>query len=160
MEYSGLICNLMLGDWLEYASDGTYIKGKVAKMFYDNNGREFIRIEHGPNYAEATQDLFIPILLTPEMLNDNGFVLENKNKYPRRYRLNLNNHHGDYIIVDFDCYNVQSKKNWSYPIKMCMLVGNDRCSESFVRVYNDDELYLHQLQHALRLAGIKKEIVL
>ena len=151
---------LMIGDWVQY---------DVNAWRDDEYDRKCCVPDYQPFKIESGEELDKlilddgkpkPIPLTPELLTNNGFTLENKNKYPRRYRLNLNTHCGDYIIVDFDCYNQLSKKNWSFPIQMCMLVGNDRFCENFVRIYQYDYLYVHQLQHALRLAGINKEIVL
>lgn len=76
-----------------------------------------------------------PVPLTPEILEKNGFK-----KYDELYRLDITE--GTFVNVDF------------------------KSKEPFVSVHNTCYRatpicrYLHQLQHALRLCGIEKEITL
>lgn len=93
---------------------------------------------------------FQPIPLTPEILEKNGFTLENEVKHPARYIYNAS--YSNSVIVDFDCYN-----NGRGAMK-CILAGVGLVSNSFIRIYGKD-IYVHQLQHALKACGISKEIV-
>ena len=131
----------MEGDWVHVisAEPNTYIRPfyqiiTVEKMMMIRNRRMVVE----------------PIPLTPEILEKNGFTLENKVKHPARYIYNIS--YSNSAIVDFDCYN-----NGQGAIK-CILVGVGLVSNSFIRIYGKD-IYVHQLQHALKLCGISKEIV-
>ena len=102
------------------------------------------------NYVEEEfrlEDLR-PIPLTPEILENNGFIA-NEHVYPYPYY--------EYIVEED-----KLKIGFAFP------QGN-RTSYKEPWIYIDSErvfvehlpcIYVHELQHALRLCGIKKEIVL
>lgn len=135
----------MLGDWIEYDSRGTSIRGMVSKLYYDYNGRDFIKIEFGPNSAEATQDCFIPIPLTTEILEKSGFEQIRQDAANPYYWQFFDKEEGHVINAFRRIY----RGLW--------IECSNATTETSV---NKQCEYVHELQHALRLAGIKKEIVL
>ena len=130
----------MVGDWVKHS-----ITGQIGKV-YRICGNEYIALIDGDTQSELVE----PIPLTPEILEKNGFTLENKVKHPARYIYNAS--YSNSVIVDFDCYN-----NGRGAMK-CILAGVGLVSNSFIRIYGKD-IYVHQLQHALKACEISKEIV-
>jgi len=123
---------LMVGDWV-YIKDYPMIKSPQR-----------IRPEH---FVRSLVD-FEPIPLTSDILEKNGFV-SNKHVYPYPYYEYINEE--DEVKIGF-----------AYP------QGN-RTSYKEPWVYIDSEhvfiehlpcIFVHQLQHALRLCGIDKTIEL
>ena len=124
----------MIGDWVVYNGDVEYI--------------DPIRIEG----MDIATDMLItsdredvgfngvePIPLTTEILEKNGFVKDEKND---------NMYYWNWRVID-DCisYDKETSKVRIFYV-LCGLV--------FVKIVQ----YVHELQHALRLCEIKKEIVL
>ena len=112
----------------------------------DNNGFKWQIICVGDDYAYATfegnegdpwefddkDDQPEPIPLTPEILEKNGFIKVNSQRY-------------DYGYPDTDCYvKVNPKKN--------MIHMNGRNANS--NLYSHS--FVHELQHALRLCGLNE----
>jgi hypothetical protein len=95
------------------------------------------------NVCDVPIELVHPIPLTPEILEKNGFV------------------RGEYSEIRV--YNEWEIGEWSDPPYASVRLDIDR---QVIRVTNrgrdmfiaDKEVYVHQLQHALRLAGVEKEI--
>lgn len=121
--------DLMVGDWIA-----------------DNNGFQWQIIGVGDDYAYATfegnegdpwefddkDDQPQPIVLTPEILEKNGFIKVNSQRY-------------DYGYPDTDCYiKVNPKKN--------MIHMNGRNANS--NLYSHS--FVHELQRALRLCGLNE----
>lgn len=121
--------DLMVGDWIA-----------------DNNGFQWQIIGVGDDYAYATfegnegdpwefddkDDQPQPIVLTPEILEKNGFIKVNSQRY-------------DYGSPDTDCYvKVNPKKN--------MIHMNGRNANS--NLYSHS--FVHELQRALRLCGLNE----
>ena len=119
--------DLMVGDWIA-----------------DNNGFQWQIIGVGDDYAYATfegnegdpwefddkDDQPEPIPITPEILEKNGFIKVNSQRY-------------DYGYPDTDCYvKVNPKKN--------MIHVNGRNANS--NLYSHS--FVHELQRALRLCGL------
>lgn len=89
-----------------------------------------------------------PIPLTPEILEKNGFVA-NKHVYPYPYYEYINTKDKLKVGLAFSRGNRTSyKEPWVYIDSEYVFVEHLPC------------IYVHQLQHALRLCGIKKEIEL
>ena len=137
--------DLMVGDWV-------IVKGVPTKIYdidkIDGINREWIAgCEDGG--CTCYKDIQ-PIPLTPEILEKNGFTLENKVKHPARYIYNAS--YSNSVIVDLDCYN-----NGRGAVT-CILAGVGLVSNSFIRIYGED-IYVHELQHALRLCKVDKEKV-
>lgn len=133
------IKELMIADWVNIMIDE-----------YDNP----VQIkEIGQFWVKVTQDdnhygiiLVQPILLTPEILEKNGF---RKSVSPPG--------------IHAKCYEIEDKDK-----KYCLTIANyNRYKRLLLNVDSEDSEcfnikcdYVHQLQHALRLCGIEKEIIL
>lgn len=91
------------------------------------------QINNGEDIDLAIEDCYTPIPLTPEILEKNGFTKD----------LDLDNVHYWFTLIDehirFSILHVRNVFQWLGPL---------------------DFKYVHELQHALRLCGIKKEIEL
>ena len=136
---------LMIGDWVSHFAEGkncvvTELRGrKVAVSYTDNNGNT--------KYSVLLPEMaFEPIPLTADILERNGFVKS-------------------YGVSDTPPYDKDEEGNMYYSFK-----GEHK----FWGWWQPDNTYyvpanamgdivikhVHQLQHALRLAGIDKEIEL
>ena len=127
---------LMIGDWVIFGDEPL----KVQHLY--NNGYDDVVaeiVEEGTNeygVYEEIKDVPVvycsPIPLTPEILEKNGFIKVNSQRY-------------DYGYPDTDCYvKVNPKKN--------MIHVNGRNANS--NLYSHS--FVHQIQQALRLCGLNK----
>lgn len=128
----------MIGDWV-------LVKG-VPTIVYDVQ-ESGINIEFRPFDAwvydsETSEEDISPIPLTPEILEKNGFEpIENK-VVDEAYIFDRNEfEEPDIIIRRFD---------FNDSFVLCTVMDNT----AIISI-----AYVHQLQHALRLCGIEKEIV-
>ena len=118
--------DLMIGDWVK-------IKGhldcdKVREIARDENMQWYISFACSASLFRTYE--FEPIPLTPEILEKNGFIKVNSQRY-------------DYGYPDTDCYvKVNPKKN--------MIHVNGRNANS--NLYSHS--FVHELQRALRLCGL------
>ena len=132
---------LMIGDWIRIDEPDKYAgaTGQIQSLMYHREGdaayfHVFIQGKFGFVLRDVCSDDIRPITLTPEILEKNGFE-----EYDGLYRLDITE--GTFVNVDF------------------------KSKEPFVSIHNTCYRatpicrYLHQLQHALRLCGIEKEIV-
>lgn len=123
--------DLMIGDWVKHS-----ITGQIGKV-YRICGNEYIAFIDGDTSSELVE----PILLTLEILEKNEILYEKQSFY--------------YVIEDvedLECtYYIQQvlQGDWAIGVD----IGAYDCSV-FARVK-----YVHELQHALKLCGINKEIV-
>lgn len=138
------ISELSIGDWVnQKMNDGAYqvqwIEREMVGLI-KHTGTE----EDGSIRLTAVPLSFIePIPLTPEILEKNGFV------------------RGDYSEIRE--YNEWEIGEWDNPPYVSVKLDIDR---QVIRVTNrgrdmfiaEKEVYVHQLQHALRLARVEKEI--
>lgn len=134
---------------------GDRVKLKDAQLGYIRFNGPTVKIEsivppnvYVRNYKGLLEDVkdeyLLPIPLNPEILEKNGFEkVYDKYKLPN-YRIKWNSYTDLYFTVftGVDGY-------WN-PIGLSVITGG--------LPVNVD--YVHQLQHALRLCGIRKEIVL
>ena len=132
---------LMIGDWV---LDGN-VYAQVTSITCDGN----IETTHNEH---SNIELVEPIPLTPEILEKNGFekALDEDGAECYRYY----NRAGDgYIKISL--YN-GGDGDWSIEI-----VNYEKFDNNEI-VYNNNFIFLkvHQLQHALRLCGITREIIL
>lgn len=128
---------LMIGDWV---LDGNHI-AQVVLLTCDGI--------IGTTLNESSNiEVVEPIPLTPEILEKNGFVA-NKHVYP-------------YPYYEYEVKEIKLKIGFAFP-------QGDKTSYKEPWVYIDSErvfvehlpcMFVHQLQHALRLCGIEKEIIL
>ena len=125
---------LMIGDWVQGFLPDT--NSKVVGILNDIQ----IAIIGGGAYMELDVDDLQPIPLTPEILEKNGFVLS-KESSRKPYQLRDNS---IYVSVIKGRLNARYYEKFGKPINAMQIDCN----------------YVHELQHALRLCGIEKEIVL
>jgi len=139
MKANELSCrDLMVGDW---------VRIKITQ-----HNTTVTNIDANSVYTEAAfpirYDEIEPILLTPEILEKNGFVA-NKHVYPYPYYEYTNEEDKLKIGFAFPQGNRTSYKDpWVYIDSECVFVEHLPC------------IFVHQLQHTLRLCEIEKEIEL
>lgn len=134
---------LMIGDWVKISHLNKI--GKVYRIDRANGkGNGFAAVIDG-DYYEGNLE---PIPLTPEILEKNGFIA-NRHVYPYPYYELIDKEHKLKIGFAFPQGNKTSYKNpWVYIDSERVFVEHLPC------------MFVHQLQHALRVCGIKKEIEL
>ena len=159
---------LMIGDWVCYSEPNNYYT-KVKEIRCTSDGEEYyIRCHRDSKdtfleqlkYEDFSVDILHPILLTPEILEKNGFIedVDKDDRLADMYHL--------FVPTGFE--------RESFTIQVG-LYREPTCGVSTVVQcwgwlppynggLNDIHLcnanYVHQLQHALRLCGIEKDIVL
>ena len=122
------ISELSIGDWVQIGECGHH-KGSIAKVWWLSRDSNHIGLFDTCVFSECEDDV-LPIPLTPEILEKNGFVKEEDKDGNKRYSLIEG-------CTKFSLGYARSVFQWIFPI---------------------DVRYVHQLQHALRLAGVEKEI--
>lgn len=123
---------LMIDDWVLWKDKPVQI-ARVSGVVY-SFGHIDVTLAHCGNGVLETHDIksISPIPLTPEIIEKNGFVDEMSN---HAYR--TDNYH------------------------VCYYCADARLSiNKYGAILDVHCFYVHQLQHALRLCGIEKEIVL
>ena len=129
------ISELSVGDWVK-------IKGtdKIVKIAQINGDLDEIRVfGYKHFYCFYDLDYIEPIPLTPEILEKNGFVKKN---------------YDNGKMWDWWCDNVLVRKFADEDIYRFIVAFNSKHYTTMMVVGK----HTHQLQHALRLAGVKKEI--
>lgn len=128
------ISNLSVGEWVQ-DKEGTPAKILGIEQW---SGEYYLNVEvNGVDVGNVIAEGALPILITPEILEKNGFI---KNGVYNEWNIGEWNER-PFIGVSLD--------------RQCLRVkhfSNDIFIEG-------KELFVHQLQHALRLAGVEKEIV-
>ena len=130
--------DLMIGDYVNY-------RGQIIKVtsLYDKGGSN----EVGWSDKESVwvnADNVEPILLTSEILEKNGFVTNDEQGNWKGYRI--------YSIFG-------ANKNCTFMLKLYEKNSIYEISLNMAPYYITFK-YVHQLQHALKLCGINKEIKL
>lgn len=132
--------DLMIGDYLYWGKD-KIVKVQMLRKYGDNFGIDVVYNDSVNLYfCTDNDDIYSynidelkPIPLTPEILEKNEFTKD----------LDLDNVHYWFTLIDehirFSILHVRNVFQWLGPL---------------------DFKYVHELQHALRLCGIKKEIEL
>lgn len=121
---------LMIGDWVKHSITGQ--KGKVYRIC----GNEYIAFIDGDTQSELVE----PIPLTPEILEKNGFKME---------------FYSDYKVYELNNFKVC--KSYCDYFEVCDLWKDSDFGWEIISFCPC--IYVHQLQHALKLCGIDKEIV-
>ena len=135
---------LMIGDYVKFLGKVRKIKSIVGK----DTGIE-ISFE-GKNPVAVSLDEIEPIPLTPEILAKNGWKHEfDKTEYMVKYEL---------AQKGKDCWMMWAIKEHNFDIqKQDEKLNMYNLKVQRVCIPCD---YVHQLQHALRLCGIEKEIII
>ena len=134
---------LMIGDWVECV-DSTHKEKVYAQIDAIEEGQTciLVRIDNCNWFLDIS---FIkPISLTQEILKKNGFYLFSRDIKYITYCINELQ-----ISVSY----VKDTKEW-----MVFLGASGSVKKKFVEV--SCVKYVHELQHALKLCGIEKEIEL
>lgn len=128
--------DLMIGDWVSLFQgkiDGSNCNVQIC--FIGEYGE--VGIEGCEEYTSANCNLLFPIHLTPEILEKNGFWCERNVGYVmEEYEYE--------IIYDLFDHKLRILKN----------------REQILNLEYFDEMCVHELQHALLLAGVEKKIEL
>ena len=153
---------LMIGDWVRVTDKaretycyGEYKAGEIVQV------REILDYGINPDWcgAEVNDVLHLeaiePIPLTKEILEANGFQLNQVREETPRYVWFGESTRNDTIVsVSFYTPPVHG-------VKVLTKIETDSSHGCGVNnVHNCDIEYVHELQHALRLCGIDKEIII
>lgn len=133
------ISELSVGDWVTYDRNTT----PVQILCVDSRAVECVVMTDGCFVSGAIGflDKVNPIPLTPEILEKNGFVDYEVGK-------------GWYVLNVADDLRVWVHRNshdWTFQLMKWSPLSTHEIDKVFIK-------YTHQLQHALRLAGVGKEI--
>ena len=135
--------NFMVGDWVLNDEGTPYRVAQVNDCCYDGNSSDLM-LENGDTYTDIK-----PIPLTAEILVKNGWKNEfDKKPYMTFYHLEDERYWLLWCISEHTLDIQRQNKT--------LLDQYNLCAERVVIACE----YVHQLQHALRLCGIDKEIVL
>ena len=126
--------NLMVGDWVKFKGSDLYHQVKVVS-------NKSIKFDNQKWFAKSSVE---PIPLTPEILEKNGF----KPYIPENHLETVYACQDVSKAVADELYALWPYQDGSFYL-LLRVDGKD-----MVRI---DVRYVHQLQHALRLCGIKKE---
>ena len=132
---------LMIGDWVAQKHGGLLLKVSEVRPPYilaDGEGGQF------------HEDTLEPILLTSEILEQNGFVTKDKPDYWAGYRSYTYKYSEGSTGLTFRLYHDTGKYKWS---------GKCEISLNALPYWIRFE-YLHVLQHILKICGIDKEITI
>ena len=129
---------LMQGDLVLYKYNGEKIHARVVQIYRSSALVESVSKEYKP--IRIKEDKIFPVNLTPEILEKNGWIWEDKDVL--------------YLYLEINGYKVAE----------CLPHISDAAIR-FVLVYGGTRLritiqFVHKLQHALRLCGIEKTIEL
>ena len=128
------ITDLSIGDWVQY-------EGQNRKIRAINDSTSLILLSNSPNFVGVGG--VGPVPITPEILKKNGFDF---------YTEYLNSFVFD-ISTNSRIWLFKNSHDWTFQI-MDSGLGFSHCIVKML------VKYIHQLQHALRLAGVNKEIQL
>ena len=142
---------LMIGDWVECV-DSSHEKKVYAQIDAIEEGKTCILVRQDNCNWFLNISFIKPISLTPKILVKNGWV-RTKYAYGRDC---MEIHGADELPEGVD--NALSMARWSIDknyqyhfLDLCMWKGS---------VMQHNVHYVHQLQHAFRIFGIEKEIIL
>lgn len=132
------ISDLSVGDWVGVRC-GTKINAfKVEEIRFNNFIHKYVALLNNKAYGLPTTELH-PIPITAEILEKNGFV-----KNGGAYLWSNKKHRVFVFLTEFSpSVDIEEMDEQFDPISSRIEVS---------------QLYAHQLQHALRIAGVDKEI--
>ena len=160
MKPNELSCkDLMIGDWVKIKTYGVsdkyerteaYIYVKVAEI-----GSSLITVEYNNDIKEpyriCENTEIEPIPLTPEIFKKNGF----DKRWHDISKCIIFDPRNDHVASI--CYNYH---NATISIEDMPFIKVNKHNERNQKIENIGCQYVHELQHAMRLAGIEKEIIL
>lgn len=143
---------LMIGDWVQLFPDQCRVDGIICLREEHTAEEKWMTIVHlgGNKYERVDVDILEPIPLTHEILEKNGFVCvevgDNGIGTPAKFRNRFEK---------WEC-----RTQWH---TFHVFYDRIRHSFSFNAAYSnhiEGMQYVHELQHALRISGIDKEVEL
>ena len=143
--------DLMVGDWV-LLFDKTPVKvdciGNVEVYLTEPRG------QHELDWR-VTYEHIKPIPLTPEILEKNGFVMEERDGVAVRYSFATNLYNPTQAAIQFAFYD-----GGVFADKLFKCRASPKDCYGINELHICDLKFVHELQHALRLCGIDKKIVL
>lgn len=139
--------DLMLGDLVTFKDCQNDDEPIVVKIWMINDDGEAFAFIDSPDALEeiSIDDEIVGIPLTPEILEKNGFIIKHPESEKRTYWR--------------DCAGqIVGHKNRG--LMLMEIHGNPKKFGYFIPYFKGHLYYVHELQHALRLCGIDKEIEL
>ena len=139
---------LMVGDWVRIIDDDTdaFFDARVEGI--DSLANIYATMPCDETAYPYSVDCAKPIPLTTEILEKNGFLYKN----------------GVWMWLESKgkIYISHLANKWSVEVKNELARKDDLGRADLVSFLRDwaENVYVHELQHAIRLAGIEKEIVL
>ena len=130
------ICDVSIGDWVRH----TFYEENLQIKRIDGESERLL-VEKGRMSVSCHLDHFEPIPLTAEILEKNGFVRNILRQYAQ---------HQCFEIDNIQVETFSGGREWRVVITDKLIAGLVLC--------NVVVKHTHQLQHALRLAGVRKEI--
>lgn len=133
---------LMIGDWVNVTAAENIVRPDILSILPKKG--KVVGIDGDCIYVDFVEYLFMfgdiePIPLTPEILEKNGFKKCDECE--------------QWTLYKHSCYNIL----WSADEPYLEIVSYNGDSGEFNRMGIS---FVHELQHALRLCGIEKEVVL
>ena len=152
--------DLMIGDWVY----GLYPNGERYANPFRISVIDIYPLNRSPRIVTMggygfRQEHLAPVLLTPEILEKNGFKIVHGFGYSESYpTYGWGYHKGlrDYASVDVTFYD-EPIGGVSKLVKMETASKKD---DGINSIHSCDIEFVHQLQRALRLVGIDKEIII
>lgn len=137
--------DLMVGDFVKIKTDDdTFIKVQIRTLEFDIM---WTNIDDDETCDAISYDDIEPIPLTPEILKKNGF-LEQSEDHMRYFKSYDENYYFGFESISY------------YLDTKIAIVTKEGKQSSFQEKLEFVCTCVHQLQHALKLCGIEKEIVL
>jgi hypothetical protein len=134
------VTDLMINDWVSI--NGSFFRVKdikkngVIKLYYNTNYGEH-EVDFNSDYLE---EFLQPISLTKEILEKNGFE-------------------GDvYLLADVD--DGKTLEYYPFENRISLYYTGEKNQERLELLFRCQCFHVHEFQHALKLYGIEKEIVL
>ena len=143
------IRDVMVGDWLQNTNGNV---GKVIGIEYysEHDDYDVVMRYNEDSTCYSSPKLLAPIPITQDTLEKNGFI----NDFYEDESV------ADYIKVRNEGYSLRCKANGWDDALVTWCNRSVNVITDFNGEVRRDMDYVHELQHALRLCGIEKEIVL
>ena len=139
---------LTVGDWLYSVIDRyDHIVKKICKVVGIRTDCDITLLQCDNTDVWYSLKSYEPIPITPEILEKNGFVAKQVYSYPY-YVYEVKGDKFNFEIALPKGNKTTYKEPWIYIYSTHVFVNHLPC------------VFVHQLQHALRLCGIEKEIIL
>lgn len=136
--------DLMIGDWVNYQDDDKIVPKQVSEI----TDFKQLQLHDKENWIIVGEKYCEPIPLTAEILENNGFI-------------------------NYDFEHIAGQHKWSWwrdtgtlVSLWCRELNDDPRDGWMIRIESSDATCcfrvesIHEMQHALRLCGIEKEIIL